>query len=367
MLHRYPKRVLVLMLALLALMIAYPAWGPAVFGDSSAFFMEKLTLMLIFSLFAVSLDLLVGILGLVSLGHALFFGIGAYTLAMASPDFSPASMWWMLPLVMAVSGGVSVVVGLLVLRTKGIFFIMTTLAFGQMLFYYISTASFTGGTDGVFIMFRPSLAIGSADGASPLINLDDPLTFFYFCLALLVVVYLFLRWLTRSHFGQVLDGIHDNEHRMQALGYATTGYKLIAFVIAAMIAAVAGMLAAMQYGFANPAQLGWHHSGEVLMMVILGGMGTIFGPILGAFAYELLLYFYEHLTPHWPILMGLTIILAVLVLPKGIAGLMLHPSRRSRASGAKDTTLVERLTPKAGDPSTSPRPTAKPSSGRSSS
>ncbi|USZ50343.1 branched-chain amino acid ABC transporter permease [Halomonas sp. DN3] len=345
MLHRYPKRVTALLLAGLALLIAYPAWGPAVFGESSAFFMEKLTLMLIFALFAVSLDLLVGILGLVSLGHALFFGLGAYTLAMASPDFSAASLWWMLPLVMLVSGLVAAIVGLLVLRTKGIFFIMTTLAFGQMLFYTVSTSSMTGGTDGVFIMFRPSLAMGE----TPLIDLDNPLTFFYFCLALLVAVYLILRALTRSHFGQVLDGIHDNEHRMQALGYATTGYKLIAFVVSAMIAGVAGMLAAMQYGFANPAQLGWHHSGEVLMMVILGGMGTIFGPILGAFAYELLLYFYEHLTNHWPILMGLTIIVAVLVLPKGIAGLLLDPPGRQasllgRLGGGKDNLAKGRQT-----------------------
>lgn len=333
MLHRYPVRVLVLMTGLLVAMIAYPAWGPVVFGESSGFFMEKLTLMLIFAMFAVSLDLLVGILGLVSLGHALFFGLGAYTLALASPDFSAASLWWMIPLVMGLAALVALVVGALVLRTRGIFFIMTSLAFGQMLFFYISTASFAGSTDGLFIMFRPALEIAG----TPLLQLDDPRTFFYFCLALLVVVYLLLRWLTRSYFGQVLDGIHDNEKRMQALGYATTQYKLVTFVISAMIAALAGMLAAMQYGFANPAQLGWHHSGEVLMMVILGGMGTLFGPILGAFAYELLIHAYEHLTVHWPILMGITIILAVLLMPRGIAGLILDPPWRIRASeGARE-------------------------------
>ena len=337
MLHRYPKRVAYIMLALTALVATFPLWGVAVFGSQANFMLEKLTLMLILALFAMSLDLLVGIVGLVSLGHALFFGLGAYTLALASPDFSPASMWLMLPLVIGVSACVGLIVGILVIRTKGIFFIMTTLAFGQMLYYFISTSQFAGGTDGVFIMFRPSLAIGD----TTLVDLDNPYSFFYFCLGMLLVGYLFLRWLTRSYFGQVLDGIHDNEHRMQALGYATSGYKLIAFVIAGVMAAIAGMLAAMQYGFANPAQLGWHTSGEVLMMLILGGMGTIFGPILGAFAYEILLFVYEHATTHWPILMGLTIIVAVLVLPRGIAGVMIAPPwqrKRTTVSSNEDET-----------------------------
>lgn len=331
MLHRYPKRVVYIMLALTAIVALFPLWGPTVFGSQANFILEKLTLMLILALFAMSLDLLVGVVGLVSLGHALFFGIGAYTLALASPDYSPASMWWMLPLVMGLSAVAALIIGLLVIRTKGIFFIMTTLAFGQMLFYFVSTSQFAGGTDGVFIMFRPSVTAGE----TILLDLDNPYTFFYFCLGMLVVGYFFLRWLTRSYFGQVLDGIHDNEHRMQALGYATASYKLVAFVISGVLAAVAGMLAAMQYGFANPAQLGWHTSGEVLMMLILGGMGTIFGPILGAFAYEILLYIYEHTTTHWPILMGLTIIGAVLVLPRGIAGLIVAPpTRRPKADGA---------------------------------
>lgn len=332
MLHRYPKRVAFIMLVLTALVAAFPLWGEAVFGSQANFMLEKLTLMLILALFAMSLDLLVGVVGLVSLGHALFFGLGAYTLALASPDFSPASMWWMLPLVMGVSACIGLVIGILVIRTKGIFFIMTTLAFGQMLYYFISTSQFAGGTDGVFIMFRPSLEIGD----TTLVDLDNPYSFFYFCLGMLLVGYFFLRWLTRSYFGQVLDGIHDNEHRMQALGYATSGYKLVAFVIAGVMAAIAGMLAAMQYGFANPAQLGWHTSGEVLMMLILGGMGTIFGPILGAFAYEILLYLYEHATTHWPILMGLTIIAAVLVLPRGIAGLIIAPPWRRKRQTASE-------------------------------
>lgn len=348
MLHRYPRRVAIIMLVLTALVATFPLWGEAVFGSQATFMLEKLTFMLILALFAMSLDLLVGVVGLVSLGHALFFGLGAYTLALASPDFSPASMWWMLPLVMGISALVGLLIGVLVIRTKGIFFIMTTLAFGQMLYYFVSTSRFAGGTDGVFIMFRPSLAIGE----NTLLDLDNPYSFFYFCLGMLLIGYLFLRWLTRSYFGQVLDGIHDNEHRMQALGYATGGYKLIAFVISGVMASIAGMLAAMQYGFANPAQLGWHTSGEVLMMLIFGGMGTIFGPILGAFAYEILLFTYEYMTAHWPILMGLTIIVAVLVLPRGIAGLIISPPWQRKRQTAAETLSEVPHAPASAQPAT---------------
>lgn len=331
MLHRYPRRVWIIMGLLLLALASFPLWGQAAFGYQSEFILEKLTFFVILALFALSLDLLVGIVGLVSLGHALYFGLGAYTLALFSPDFSAASLWWMLPLVLGVAAVVAVVVGLLVLRTKGIFFIMTTLAFGQMLFYLVSLSSETGGTDGMFIMFRPSLEIG----ATALIDLENPLTFFYTCLIALVATFALLRWLTRSHFGQVLDGIHDNEDRMRALGFQTTHYKLIAYVVSAMLAAVAGMLSAMQYGFANPAQANWHLSGEVLMMVILGGMGTLFGAVLGAFAYEFLQFFFEHLTKHWKLLMGLTIIGSVMVLPRGLAGLIIHPPKLRKSAPPK--------------------------------
>lgn len=326
MLHQYPRQVWILMTVLMVTLLSYPFWGELVFGSRSEFMMEKLTTIVIYALFAISLDLLVGIVGLVSLGHALFFGLGAYTFALASPEFSPASIWWMLPLVLALSGAAAVIVGLLVMRTKGIYFIMTTLAFGQMLFYAVRQSSATGGTDGLFIMFRPAVAIGE----SVLINLDNPVTFFYTTVVLLILVFCLLRWLSLSYFGQVLDGIHDNEDRMRALGYHTLQYKLTAYVISGMIASVAGMLGAMQYGFANPAQADWHLSGQALMMVILGGMGTLFGPILGAFAYELLQFFFEHLTNHWKLLMGITIIVAVLVLPKGLAGIITHPPGLNR-------------------------------------
>lgn len=323
MLHHYPKRVSVGLLVATLVVAAFPVYGELLFGNQYNFMQEKLVTILIFALFAVSLDLLVGVVGLVSLGHALFFGLGAYTLALASPDFAPASIWWMLPLVVAICASVAFIVGLLVVRTKGIFFIMTTLAFGQMLYHWVSKSRATGGTDGMFIMFRPSVEIGD----SALLNLDNANTFFYVCLVLLILGYVFVRWLTRSHFGQVLDGIHDNEQRMRALGYSTYWYKVITFVIAGVMAGIAGMLAGMQYGYATPGLVDWHMSGEVLMMVILGGMGTIFGAIIGAFTYEILQFTFESLTGYWKLLMGLTIIAAVLVLPRGLAGLFTGPPR----------------------------------------
>lgn len=326
MLHRYSRQVWILMSILTVVLVSYPLWGVLVFGSRAEFMMEKLTTIVIYALFAISLDLLVGIVGLVSLGHALFFGLGAYTFALTSPAFSPASIWWMLPLVLVVSGFSALIVGFLVMRTKGIYFIMTTLAFGQMLFYAVRQSSTAGGTDGLFIMFRPSVEVGN----TVIIDLDNPITFFYTTVAFLILVFGFLRWLSLSYFGQVLDGIHDNEDRMRALGYHTLQYKLTAYAISGMIAAVAGMLGAMQYGFANPAQADWHLSGQALIMVILGGMGTLFGPILGAFVYEILQFFFEHLTNHWKLLMGTTIIIAVLVLPRGLAGLITHPPVFSR-------------------------------------
>lgn len=323
MLHRYPKHVSVGLLIATLLIAAYPMYGELLFGNRAGFIQEKLITILIFALFAVSLDLLVGVLGLVSLGHGLFFGLGAYTLALASPDFSPASIWWMLPLIILVSGVIAFLVGMLVVRTKGIFFIMTTLAFGQMLYHWVSKSRVTGGTDGIFIMFRPSVTMGD----TVLMNLDHPNTFFYFCLVMLILGYFLVRALTRSHFGQVLDGIHDNEQRMQALGYSTYWYKVITFVIAGILAGIAGMMAGMQYGFASPGLVNWHMSGEVLMMVILGGMGTIFGAIIGAFTYEVLKFMFESYTDYWKLLMGSTIILAVLLLPRGLAGLFIGPPR----------------------------------------
>lgn len=284
---------------------------------SSPFYVQLLTKVMIMGLFAMSLDLLVGYTGLISLGHAAFFGAAGYVLALMSPQYEAASLWLTLPAVLAASALLALAIGALVLRTAGVYFIMATLAFAQMLYYFVHDAKFTGGSDGIYIMLKPDATLF---GWQPF-DLDKPLHLYYFVLVCLLLAFLFLRRILASPFGHALVGIKTNEHRMRSLGYPTYRYKLASFVIAGTLAGLAGYLAALQYGFVNPELLGWHTSGSALMMVILGGMGTLTGGVIGAFAMILLQEFFAGLTKHWPLLMGGFVVLTALALPKGLAGL----------------------------------------------
>lgn len=324
--HSVPKTLHWLLLILVVLLALYPVYAEPLLGDQARFFLQKLTTMMILAVFAMSLDLIVGFTGLVSLGHALYFGLSGYVLALVVPEAAAGSVWITLPVCLAITAGAALVIGLLCIRTTGVYFIMVTLAFGQMLFYLFNDSAFAGGSDGLYIFFTPEMKIGDL----VILDLGDRLTFFYVSLAAMVGVYLLLFAIVRSPFGQVIQGIHANEHRVRALGYNTVIYKLVSFVIAGTLAGLAGYLAAMQFGFVNPSNLHWHASGSVLMMVIMGGMGTVFGPALGAFAFELLHYFYEGLTEHWLLLMGFTVIGLVLFLPRGLGGLLLSLTGRSR-------------------------------------
>jgi branched-chain amino acid transport system permease protein len=265
----------------------------------------------------MSLDLLAGFTGLVSLGHAAFFGLGAYTLWALSPDYAAASLWLSLPAAAGVAALGALVIGLLVLRSSGVYFIMVTLAFTQMFFYYVTGAKSLGGSDGAYVYVKPD---ASLLGVSPF-DLGKPLHFYFVVLALMAATYLLLRVILRAPFGRVVRGIRANEPRLRSLGYPTFRYKLASFVIAGALAGLAGYLDAAQFGFVNPDLFGWRLSGDVLMMVILGGMGTLHGPILGAFALVLLQDVLAGATRHWLLPMGLFIILAVLGLPGGIGGL----------------------------------------------
>ena len=282
-------------------------------GDN--YHMQFLTRIMIVAIFAMSLDLLVGYTGLVSLGHAAFFGVGAYTLWWFSPKYEAASLWLSLPAAIAIAAAVALVIGLFVLRTSGVYFIMATLAFAQMLYSFIAESPLFGGYDGVYVQSRPTVAPVPFD-------LDRTKNFYWLVLALMVATYLGLRMVLGSLFGKVIVGIRANERRMRALGYNIFHYKLASFVIAGGIAGLSGYLFAAKDGFVNPEFLGWHRSGDVLMMVILGGMGSLFGPIVGAFALEVLAELFKDLTKHWLFLMGGFIVLAVLVLPNGIGGLL---------------------------------------------
>ena len=210
-----PRSIQILLMVLTVVLACYPIYGEVLVGEKYDFFLQKLTTIMILAIMALSLDLLVGVVGMVSLAQGAFFGIAAYTLALASPEYLPASVWSSLPLALGVSALAALVIGLLIIRTSGIFFIMATIAFSQMLFYLFHDAPFAGGSDGVFMMFKPELAIGGIQ----LVNLGDRQSLFYVVLGSMVAVYLLLRTLLRAPFGHVLSGIKENEVRVRALGY----------------------------------------------------------------------------------------------------------------------------------------------------
>jgi branched-chain amino acid transport system permease protein len=280
-----------------------------------AFTVDLVTKVMILAMFALSLDLLVGYTGLVSFGHAAFFGIGAYTLALLAPPYDAAGLWTTLAAAVAASGLAAFVVGLFVLRVKGIYFIMVTLAFAQMFFFVFHDTEFGRGSDGITMNFKPTAAVL---GVTPF-DLSSARHTYYLVLVALALVLLFLRLLLRSPLGRALQGIRSNEHRMLSLGFPVFRYKLASFTIAGAVAGLAGYLSAVQFGYVNPELFSWHQSGNVLLMVILGGLGSFHGAVVGAFAFVLLQELYQTLTTHWQLLFGGTIIALVLFLPGGLS------------------------------------------------
>ncbi|MEY2887483.1 MAG: hypothetical protein RI913_902 [Pseudomonadota bacterium] len=281
------------------------------------FYTELVGKALVFGIFAMSLDLLVGFTGLVSFGHAAYFGIAAYSVALMSPKYSAASLWLTLPASVLISSIAAMIVGIFVLRTKGIYFIMVTLAFAQLAYYIFHDTPLGGGSDGIYVNVKPSAEIF---GLTPF-DLSNHAHMYYFILVMLVIVYLFLHRILQSPFGKVLVGIKSNEHRMQSLGYQTFNYKLAAFSIAGGLGGVAGYLYATMFGFVTPELLSWHQSGNVLLMVILGGMGNLVAAVIGSFAFIFLQEIFASVTKHWQLVMGLVIVFAVLFAPGGLAAL----------------------------------------------
>ena len=295
----------------LALLFAFPLIG-------DRFYIQFVSKILIMTIFAGSLNLLVGYTGLISLGHAAFFGIAGYILALYSPDTQAAGLLSSLLLSVGGAALLALLIGWLVLRTSGIFFIMATLAFAEMLFYLFHDTLIAGGSDGIYINQRPVLMIA---GWQPF-DLANVFHFYYLVLFFAAAAIACIYTVLRSPFGKVIVGIRVNEQRMRALGFNTYRYKLVCFVIAGALAGLAGYLSASQFGVVNPEMLGWHLSGSVLMMVILGGMGTLIGPVLGAFSLMMLEESFQSITKHWQLLTGGVIVLVALYLPRGIAGLL---------------------------------------------
>ena len=318
-LEQLPTGVRVALLLGLLALLGFPLVG-------TDFYTQMVTRMMILAIFAMSLDLLQGVGGLVSLGHAAYFGLAGYALAFLMPQNEAASIWWTLPASVLASGLAALVIGFFVVRTHGIYFIMVTMAFAQMVFYLFFDNKALGGSDGLYINFRPTVAIGGIT----LLDLDNKVVLYYVTLFLLLLVFVFLRRLLWSPFGRALAGIRVNEHRMRAMGFGTFAYKLSAFTIAGALAGLAGYLWGVQSGYINPELMGFHMSAHAIMMVILGGMGNFAGAIVGAFSFEYVLHVLKdlptvggfNLGKHWQLWMGSFIVLVVLFAPRGILGLV---------------------------------------------
>jgi branched-chain amino acid transport system permease protein len=288
----------------------------------------------ILAIFALSLELLVGTTGLVSLGHAAFLGIGAYTAVLAAPKLGAGTLPLLLLLSMACAALYALFVGALSLRTRGVYFIMVTLAFAQMAYFVFHDTKLGGGSDGIYLNVKPSI-----DG---LLDLKNARHGYFFALGALAFTYAFLATLRRSRFGHALAGIRHNEQRMRAAGFRTYGYKLAAFVIAGALAGLAGFLVAARDGYVNPEMLAWQESGTVLLMLILGGLGHLRGAVLGAVAFTLLKELFSSqglvgpLADHWQLTLGLTIIALVASMPNGLIGLPAQFRRKPRLLAVAD-------------------------------
>ena len=314
--------------ALIVSLAAVPVLA-AVFNE--AFYVTLFTRILIFALAALGLNLILGYGAMVSFGHAMYMGLGAYAVGMLS-FHGVASGWAHLGAALAVGAVVAVVVGTICLRTSGIAFIMITLAFAQMLFFLAVSLKDYGGDDG--------LSVAQRSRFWPL-DLSQPYQLYYLCLAILLVTLFAMQRLIHSHFGMVLRGCKSNERRMRALGFPTLRYKLAAYVLSALICVIAGVLLANLTRFVAPSYMAWTVSGELIVMTVLGGLGTLLGPVVGAvalLALEEVLSSLKFGVPwvdtlinqHWLAIIGLFIVGVVLVLKQGLYGrLVAREARRS--------------------------------------
>ena len=266
---------------------------------------------MIFAIAALALDLLVGYGALVSFGHAAFIGLGAYAVGiLASHGINDALI--SLPVALGVSALFAFVTGIVCLRTKGVYFIMITLAFGQMAYFTASSLAPYGGDDGLTIRMRSTFA------GFPILANDRAL--YYVCLVCLLGAYLFCRALVASRFGRVYRGARENALRMGTIGFEVYRYQLVAYVIAGMLGGLSGFLLANATDFVSPAYMSWQRSGELLIMVIFGGIGTLAGPIVGAAAFLLTEEWLSGFTEHWKVIFGPLLVIVALFARGGLLG-----------------------------------------------
>lgn len=312
----------------LALLAAFPLLAPLVGLDYYVNFVRRV---LIFALAAASLNFILGFGGLVALGHMGFVGVGAYTLV-ALADAGQVSAWLLWPAAALVAGLVAALVGLVALRTRGVYFIMITLAFAQMLYFAAVSLRAYGGDDGYNLMQRPELGLG--------LDLANEPTFYWVVLALFAAVMTLMNRATRARFGQALVGIRDNEVRMQAMGYPVFRLKLVAFALAGAVAGLAGALLVTHNNFVSPSVMHWTQSATLIVMVVIGGVGHRWGGPVGAAVWIGLEEIVRRFTEYWHLPLGLLLIAIVFLAPRGLAGLRL-PVRRRTATPAATAAMPE--------------------------
>ncbi len=317
----FATRERIVLLATLAFLLVLPLLAEAA---GERFYISLATRILIFGLAAASLDLVLGFGGMVSFGHAAFVGIGAYVVGVmffhqfegstlfGLPGSVNAFLVW--PLAVLASALAAFVIGAICLRTKGIGFIMITLAFAQMFYFLFVSMRRYGGDDGIALWTRSEFG--------GLIDIEDNTSFYYLVLAILLAFLGFCHRLLNARFGMVIRGVKENERRMQALGFPTYRYKLAAFTLAGAGGGLAGALLANATTYAGPAFMTWDRSGEIIVMVVLGGMGTLFGPVFGAAALLLMEEVLADITEHWQIVLGPILLLVVLFARRGLYGLI---------------------------------------------
>ncbi len=300
--------------AVVALVVAGLLLLPLYSSMSGKIFVLTLfTRVVIFALAAVSLNLIMGYGGMMSFGHAAYLGIGGYAVGiLAHEGVGSGFVQW--PVALLVSALFALVIGTLSLRTRGVYFIMITLAFAQMAYYVASGLARYGGDDGLTIYKRSDFG--------GLIDLSNRVQFYYLCLACLFGgIYLVWR-IVNSRFGMVVQGVRSNEQRMQAIGFPANRYRLVCFVISGTICGLAGALLANNTDFISPATMYWTRSGDLMVMVVLGGMGSLFGPVIGAIVFLVLEEFLSQITEYWAMIMGPLLLLIVLFGRGGIVGLL---------------------------------------------
>lgn len=331
------RRGWVLLLGL-ALIIGFPLIAHLL---DDPFLLTIGTRVLIYGIAVIGLDLLIGYAGLVSFGHAAFFGLGAYTVGILAHHSGedtalPFLPWeWLgtldglvqFPLAMIVAGLFALVIGALSLRTSGVFFIMITLAFAQMLYHFMISLPTYNGEDGLTLMERSRL---------PGLDLYDDLHFYYLTAGLLILVALFVRRLVLSPFGMVIQAGRQNDNRLISLGIPLTRYRLTAFVISGSLTGLAGALVANQLDFVGPSLMHWTRSGEFMVMAILGGMGSVYGAPLGVAVLLGLEEVFGGFTEHWSLYLGAILLAVVLFARRGIYGWLVGPERSKKTERDHD-------------------------------